>query len=101
METETIKHTGGDWELVEASNTLGDFFIRSSEAPGGIAVLVRGLGKEEEEANARLLLAAPEMLDSLHDLVEWANGFDGAAGKSEPPWIQKAREILKKIEAGK
>lgn len=64
-----MEHTQGPWELVILTSPLEDwsasrFVIRSEQAPGGIAFTIGGVGAEEE-ANARLIVAAPELLKAL------------------------------------
>jgi hypothetical protein len=45
--------------------TGAQFLVRAKHAPGGIALIMGGLGKTEEMANARLIAAAPEMLKAM------------------------------------
>ena len=59
------KHTPGDWTIRELTrNGIGNFLIDAPTAPGGIAITVGGLG-DEEPANARLIVAAPDLLEAL------------------------------------
>jgi hypothetical protein len=58
-----MKSTPGPWQKVELIAPLDDwtgarFIIRAPRAPGGVAIVLGGLGKEEEEANADLIIAA-------------------------------------------
>ena len=62
--------TGGKWEVSQLSKPMDNFtgsqfIIRSPEAPGGVAVVMGGLGKAEEEANALLMARAPRMAAEL------------------------------------
>lgn len=73
------KHTQDTWKLVELSEPTDDwiassFVIRTDQAPSGIAVTVGGLGIEEEEANAHLILAAPDLFEALKALTPPAPG---------------------------
>jgi hypothetical protein len=57
------KPTEGPWEKVILERPLADwtaaqFVIRAKRAPGAIAIIMGGLGREEEEANADLIVAA-------------------------------------------
>ena len=56
------KFTKGNWILSKYSPT--DFGVHSDEGRGNDIALVRG-SDEEAEANAKLIAAAPEMLEAL------------------------------------
>src|SRR5438105_6090577 len=63
-EPQTEAHTPGPWRIVESGSTRD---IRSCEAaPRTIAALFRPfpylMGEQENEANARLIAAAPDLL---------------------------------------
>lgn len=68
------KHTPGPWHMGEG-NGEGSIFKTGEgrmrfEQPGGttlypICAMVRGWNDQEDEANARLIAAAPEMLEAL------------------------------------
>lgn len=69
------KHTAGNWTFKKYST---DFGVYSEEGKGYDIALVREVNHEEEaEANARLISAAPALLDasesclqSLRDMVQ-------------------------------
>jgi hypothetical protein len=47
--------------------------VRAKDAPGGVALLMGGLGEEEEAANARLVAAGPELLKACraqHEAID-------------------------------
>lgn len=51
------------WEVVEFETRLTDwsgagFIVRAPSAPGGIALIIGGLGDNEERANAKLIATA-------------------------------------------
>jgi hypothetical protein len=57
------KPTAGPWEKITLAGSLDDwtgarFVIRAPGAPGGLAIIMGGLGSEEEEANADLIVDA-------------------------------------------
>ena len=68
------KHTPGPWHMGEG-NGKGSIFKTGEgrmrfEQPGGttlypICAMVRGWNDQEDEANARLIAASPEMLEAL------------------------------------
>ena len=60
-----MKHTPGPWRM----NTRGDLPIYAGDAPNHelVAVALKG---ESQEANARLIAAAPELFACLKDALE-------------------------------
>ena len=51
----------------------------------------------EAEANAKLIAAAPEMLESLEKLTKWAGSLtDWAGGTTIDPPIEEAMFVIKK-----
>jgi hypothetical protein len=96
-------NTPHPWEVIELAGPLNDYtaarwIIRARQgAPGGIAVIMGGLGADEEEGNAYLLGAALEMRDTLQYIADKriALGFDkrspvmirieAALAKARPP----------------
>lgn len=59
MET---KHTKGEWEIFKQDD---DIFIESKKSNAAICCITGGVGLEQDEANAKLIAAAPELLDAL------------------------------------
>ena len=76
MNIDTHKHTPGPWHM-GAGNGEGSIFAdngRTRLEIGGttlypIAQIGRGWNEAEDEANARLIAAAPEMLAALQSLT--------------------------------
>jgi hypothetical protein len=67
--------TAGPWEKITLAGSLDDwtgarFVIRAPGAPGGLAIIMGGLGSEEEEANADLIVAAAKDDETLEYLKE-------------------------------
>ena len=62
------KHTPGPWTVAGPS---GDLEIWSREAHKSIAFLASYPDPANEAANARLIAAAPELLEALEGLMEW------------------------------
>lgn len=67
------KHTPGPWEVRTIDNSLG-----SVDTVGGVVTVAqaqevsvadRNLGSPERKANARLIAAAPDLLEALQSLV--------------------------------
>lgn len=93
-----IKHTPGPWVASETDD-FGDITI-STEAGGlAIAAVVNGAfmamgGKEaEQEANARLIAAAPDLLQSLKSLLAFVRDHS-ENGEVIPPYtIEHERAI--------
>ena len=60
-------HTPGQWITENPDNRKANFAIYTTEKPEGIANVYPG---DEAEANARLIAAAPNMLETLRYIVE-------------------------------
>lgn len=71
-----MKFTPGPHEIVTLNGRIDDWtgasfvILDRRNAPGGVAVIMGGLGVEEETANARLFAAAPEMYQMLVEMKE-------------------------------
>lgn len=93
MET---KHTKGEWKHLKQPITNNGFYIQSSElifigeVGGG-----EGCKIYEIEANAKLIAAAPELLDALMEIV---NAADGDGWKQLDGTLSKARNAIKKAK---
>lgn len=55
------KHTKGPWQLIDASR---GWVITANDGLYDIA-LVRDIGNEDNQANANVLVAAPDLLEAL------------------------------------
>ena len=84
-------HTPGPWEYHTAMNYIG-----FSVAPLGILPTLAAVERCGDcmtiscfnfpgsiEANARLIAAAPELLDALTNLLDWAENQCGLSGNDE------------------
>ena len=83
------KHTPGPW-VVSRDSGLNIYITQPSELPGrrpGYYAEVRRFTPDTEqvEANARLIAAAPEMLEAL-EMVRAALDPDNLRGDSEEVW---------------
>jgi len=64
------QHTPGPWEIVEREQDTPR--IVGPDGQADVAILGTGAHTtEEEEANARLIAAAPDMLEALKYIVAW------------------------------
>ena len=96
----TTTHTPGPWKIIK-----GDFVV----APDNGTVAQVGTPTtpaREHEANARLIAAAPEMLEALRDMVlhEGEREVDGIGLEHESIALEQAkalaRTILDRIDKG-
>jgi len=88
------KHTPGPWCIKDRRNAGEGFTITTGAAClpsyGGIACLV------DVEADARLIVEAPELADSLRGLIrEYESYFEGAP---EPASLIRARAVLARVD---
>jgi hypothetical protein len=69
------KFTKGPIEVVGLDVPMNDwtgsqFILRQPKnAPGGVAVIIGGLGEEEERANANLYAASPDAFDLAEEVA--------------------------------
>ncbi len=69
MNTQTTKHTPGPWKIDE-NNELPLAVIQDHEEGQGICELETvSFDTDETQANARLIAAAPELLEACKNLV--------------------------------
>ena len=66
-------YTKGPWGIMKGDHGP---MIFSGECGRGVAMLARQVTTAEREANARLIAAAPELLEALEELLAetWING---------------------------
>lgn len=68
-----------------------------SDASDGVYIkIAKGLGTEKEQSLARLIAAAPDLLDAL---VQFVDEFEGCYADGEPAMI-KARAAIAKATGG-
>lgn len=88
--TNTSRHTPGPWMIGKSERVIAG--VIEIEQHHSI-----GLTYEERIANARLIAAAPELLEALHNLYYMTLNHPAIySGATE---ITKAGVILKKLEA--
>ncbi len=93
MKTKTPKHTPGPWHYFPDDH---DGFEGPSVQSGfGLVVYTLEPG-EENEANARLIAAAPDLLAALRYMVEAQNTFFDHADRRAS--LAKAKEAIAKAE---
>ena len=91
-----MSHTPGPWGRCYTSYHAHDY--RLTLPNGGILpVTAPSNNHSEQRANARLIAAAPELLEALSEAVRCGerDGMQGNPG-SRPSWVGKARAAIKK-----
>lgn len=87
-------HTPGPWFVGETWKLRPPIYCNTGE------ICTTEHGQEDSRANARLIAAAPELLEALKELVEWA--MDAATELDipthSPSCISKARAAIAKAE---
>jgi hypothetical protein len=86
------KHTSGEWKYRQSyiDGEPQGYVIYSGATE--IAQCLLGIDPDQDEADARVLAAAPRMLNALEELIAWA---DYMGGFESPQWEQ-ARAALAK-----
>ena len=95
----TDAHTPGPWTLRRMHT--GGFDIMDWRNRDVATVYGGGVETESREANARLIAAAPDLLEALDGIIHFSDGFDfyrtqSPAGKALEEWIGAAREAIAK-----
>lgn len=88
-----VKHTPGLWFVRPDERKSGQFYI-DSESGIFVAETIGGLFGDEELSNARLIAAAPELLEALADIVSELKPFMGQGRMDET--INAARAAIAK-----
>ena len=91
---QSLKFTPGPWH-VQHPTELGPIKITAVNKVHPIALLfTRPYRPEEEKANAQLMAAAPELLDALTNLLDWAENQCGLSGNDECYGAFDSEEIV-------
>jgi hypothetical protein len=98
-------HTGGDWQY-ERDGLDFEIYADGAATPSGeisLAVVFNGWdhSEGEAEANARLMVAAPELFEALRELVERdrAEAAESGFTEEEMTWLENGRRVLAKATA--
>ncbi len=67
-------HTPGPWLSLKATDGRGKRYIRTADRHAVCRVTETGRSYEEQEANVRLIAAAPEMLEALTLALRYLHG---------------------------
>ncbi len=82
-------HTAGPWECVQLSH--GTMLVRSkASGMNGYIAEIYSSRPSEWKANARLIAAAPELLDALMELADWYREHTGLPPAAANAAIAKA-----------
>ena len=96
------KHTPGPW-LIEAQNShTGAIATVHNTTDVWVEIwsenwIVTGMGPEEQSANARLIAAAPDLLEALKEIIAAA---DGDGWNQLDASFATARAAIAKAEGG-
>ena len=74
------KHTQGPWQVI-GTMVRGRYALGENNRPGGLIADCGGYYTPETHANARLIAAAPELMEALRLAMEW-NWLDDDARPS-------------------
>ena len=91
MSKQETSHTPGPWEVFESH--AGTYVIDSAEQ----SAVCRIEWCLEDEANARLIASAPEMLDALKRLCSKFGVDDNGSPRDWTEW-REARAVIAKAE---
>jgi hypothetical protein len=93
------KHTPGPWEAYTRDRTSNPpFIMQRGETSGWIAQTCSWVGADQADANARLIAAAPDLLEALREIDLLATRHEaGAIGKAQ----KIARAAIASVDGGK
>ena len=90
MSNKQVTHTPGPWELVQERD-----YLNLQEKDTNL-VIAQFIGSSDEDA--RLIAAAPEMLEMCKLLEECMETIDGKDGYDASYELAKVRAVLAKVE---
>lgn len=87
-------HTPGPWRLKRnhSGEEFGAVLGRDGDLVATTGYQVR-VGSNEDDANARLIAAAPELFETLGAIVHWHDEADSI----DESWWQAARDVIAKV----
>ena len=90
-----IKHTPGPWNRIKGDRNVYSAAGTVCKTP---AILGGGSAATNWEANARLIAAAPDLLEALEDALSdydaWMKDADVTPNESLLAWTNKARSAI-------
>jgi hypothetical protein len=91
-----MKHTQGPWQVGYAVDDYGDteIIIEKITSSGSLLVAVAVGGLLGQEANARLMAAAPDLLEALKAMVEAYRPANDDDPLEFEPWTKMARAAI-------
>ena len=97
-----IKHTPGPWAVFQNDSDEERLDINSLHPSGKgaffVAETIGGLADGEMEANARLIAAAPDLLQACEQAEHWLDHDDGSAEPAE--MLRVLRAAIAKANGG-
>lgn len=90
------KYTVGPWDVVVSSYKPYNFLIKP--VPGQVVAEIDNLESAEETyANARLIAAAPELLEALEALVSYTTACEGLLNSTCAGQVITAKEVINNV----
>lgn len=87
------KHSPGKWTTL---NQDGDIYIEAESRCAVVARIFAGVGNAEDEANAKLIAAAPDLLEALEAIMSIYPDRGDVMDRVNVNVIQMAKEAIKK-----
>lgn len=90
-EKEMMEHTKGVWKAEAYNSRMGSLITFGDMSKGeAIGIVYAQRNPYEAQANARLIAAAPELLEALKEAEEFVD-------RHSESWYTSGQELLKKI----
>lgn len=95
------EYTPGPWRVERKAEKRAQTVIRGGNGRGAVARLVRQ-GNSHDDANARLIAAAPELLEQLNNCLAYFNLMQKQGTNYVPTdnWLRGIREAIARATAG-
>lgn len=91
------KHSPGPWEAVDSLTVRGPFEAGNPEKAG---FMIASLPAYRSTGDAKLIAAAPELLEALRKLITISDEAYTVEGVSMHPFITEAKALVAKVDGG-
>ena len=100
-----MEHTPGPWVIDHETRPAGVCVVYNTSHPNGFVYIRGALGywdadRDENMANARLIAAAPELLEALELMLDAFLDTEGSHGDREQAATEAARAAIEKATRG-
>lgn len=92
------KHTPGPWEIRDPYGRPSSVGLIGPADQSPVCCITGYHGIETSEANARLIVTAPDMLEALKAMTDFAKSYIGRMDSGEVEQFELARSVIAEAE---